>query len=299
MAKGRAGHRPEQEVMMKLADLQLSVFARRGLSDTQVRHLTTLVENGVELDPIEVARGIKGVSNSQNTVVDGRHRIQVYRNLKVDRIKVVLLDHMTKAELLARALEANIGGALPPSNEDITYVIDQLLDAGETKTAIAQHLSYFPPSMARRVIMWAESNQQKRKVKAVLAEVAKGNISINQAAEKYGINAGVIKEAMGGKAKDVASAMMLSANVERIFRSASAQLRRTLQTTLDAHLDGNIADTECEAVLKQVKNAAHRMEMNLRGYFERLESQKAQHARALRPRIVKGTAYQQRMVVNA
>jgi ParB-like chromosome segregation protein Spo0J len=274
-------------VTLKIDELQMNHFVRRKLDEGHVKHLQALVESGVELDPIEVTEETK-------TVVDGRHRIQVYRNLGVRTVRAKVIGELDVPDLLARALKANKGGSLPPNNDDLTYVIDQMMDAGVPKKHIGDLLNFFPTGMVRKYLQWCEANRQKRKVRAAVAAVADGDLSAKQAADKYGIDLAAIKAVLSGKEKKQSDARQVAASIERSFRSASQQLRHQMQAVLDAHLDGMMATKDAMVVIQQARKAAHRMSVNVKSYEERLEAQAVKNQvaneKALRPRLVRPEA---------
>src|SRR6266496_1923417 len=111
-----------------LAELKETIFVRRIQNDAHVAHLKTLYDEGINLPPIEVTRDSK-------TLVEGRHRVAAARELGWPELPVKWVAELSPAELTARALKANMGGALPPTNDDITFAIGRLLDNGVKETS--------------------------------------------------------------------------------------------------------------------------------------------------------------------
>lgn len=282
--RGKPATWPDEAIVdVPIDEVRLDVFVRKGLSDAHVKMLQTLIEEGAEIPPIEVTAETR-------TMVDGRHRLQAHKFLNRTTIRARLVPEMPRAELLARALGENVGGALPPTTDDVYHTVYQMLETGMSKRAITERITFFPTPMVKKAILWAESNRQKRVVKAALAAMAHDNLTAKQAAEKFQIDLALIKDAMSGRVRNQKTVQSISANVERTFRSTTMKMRHEMQQALDLHEAGAVGGKEAVGVISQVLKNAQRLKVTAEDYLTRLKAAEARDAEAPKPRLLRKTS---------
>jgi hypothetical protein len=279
--KGKRASWPADTIVdVPIDSIRLDVFVRRGLSDPHVKMLQSLIEEGADLPPIEVTA-------DTHTIVDGRHRLQAHKFLGRTAIRAVLVPEMPRAELLARALGENVGGALPPTTDDVYHTVYQMLEAGMGKRAIVERITFFPAPMVKKAIQWAESNRQKRFVKAALAAMADENLTARQAADRFQLDIALIKAAMSGRIRTQKTVQTISANVERTFRSTSHKMRHEMQQAIELHDAGAVAAKEARAVIAQVIKNAQRMKVTAEDFLARLQAQEVHDKDVPKPRLIR------------
>ncbi|HNS34400.1 MAG TPA: ParB N-terminal domain-containing protein [bacterium] len=112
-----AARRSEREelVSVLISDLNKNLFVRQELDQNHVLYLAELIEAGVVLNPIEITPDM--------AVIDGRHRIEAAELNSQVEIKARIVSISDESELVARAYRANVGGALPPTQEDTEHTV--------------------------------------------------------------------------------------------------------------------------------------------------------------------------------
>ncbi len=148
-------------IMVAIKDLRTDLFVRTALNHDRVTQFGLVIEAGEqELPPIEVTRNL--------AVVDGRHRIAAYDMMSKTEIPAVYVEVQGEVGLIARAFQANLGGSLPPTMEDIKHTVLLLLDRGESGKRIGELLN-LPGPIARKYVSDVKSRQMDIKLQRAAA----------------------------------------------------------------------------------------------------------------------------------
>lgn len=241
-------------------------FVRQHLNNDHVNFLAGLYEAGAKLPPIIVSR-------NESILIEGRHRLAALRQLGKKSVDVEWTDVTDKGELLAMALSYNIGGALPPSNGDIIYSMQQMLESGMTNSQIIKHFSQaWPPAVVRRYVADAQSNLTKDRVVKAKQAVIEGNMSVGEAALLYKLKLDTLKNAMSGSRKKRSNTAEIKGALTGIFRSRGAsmgQLMRKLQTRYE---DGELSWKAIDDVLEHAEQCVKSTSNSVRDWRKRFES---------------------------
>lgn len=247
-------------------DVTEEFFVRVSLSDDHVLHLAGLYDGGTKLPPILVTR-------EHNKVIDGRHRLAALRLLNKKSVEVEWDEETDSGELIARGLRANIGGALPPTNADIVYAIQQMMEVGMVNSAISKKLSdRWPPAVVRRYIAEAQSRigvQQMNKAKHAVVE---SGMTIGEAALAYKVKVDNLKSALIGKKKVRNSTGAIKSQLANIFRSRGGSLGQVMRKIQQQYEDGDISWASVESILTYSENAATSTLATVRDWRKRLEA---------------------------
>jgi ParB-like chromosome segregation protein Spo0J len=122
-----------KQVTLDLSEIKETFVIRLGLNQAHLDHLRTLVESGVKLPPLLISEN--------KELVDGRHRLAVYRSLGHTTVKCVVEKFTSASDKITRALECNVGGSLPPTEADITHTMQVLLATSATRRQIIDLIS--------------------------------------------------------------------------------------------------------------------------------------------------------------
>lgn len=110
--------------------IDLGLYPRSGVSDFNVGRLVSALKTGAKLPPITVEA-------KTYRLVDGRHRLEAFKKLKVDRIDVVEKVYRNEADLYADAVRANIGHGEPLDQFSVKNAIIRLEAYGYTRERIS------------------------------------------------------------------------------------------------------------------------------------------------------------------
>jgi ParB-like chromosome segregation protein Spo0J len=100
-----------------------SIYPRTGVNEFNVGRLVSALKTGVKLPPLLIEA-------KTHRLVDGRHRLQAFLKLKIERIDVVEKVYASEADLYADAVRANIGHGEPLDQFSIRSAIIRLEQYG-------------------------------------------------------------------------------------------------------------------------------------------------------------------------
>lgn len=251
-----------------IADLQVPFYVRQKTDQDHVLFLAELMEGGVQLDPITIVANADG----SYSVRDGRHRIEASRLLDrlTIRAKVVppAKDVVSEIKL---AFEANVGGALPPSREDIEHTVRLLLSQNVARKDIAKILP-IPTSLAHKYVQSINMKQLRARMNQAIQAVSEGSLNAPQAAEKFRVDLEALRRELGGRKKKRKHG---GAEVKRIISSkyrSLAQYNATTLRRLFAEMeDGEASAGVIETALKTMSDLNRKLGVNVQNWRDRLK----------------------------
>ncbi len=235
-----------------LKDLKISLFVRKQLNQEHALYLAELIENGTQLPPIQIT--------SDYVVIDGRHRIEAHGLNNQNEIMAEIVDNIvTDSELISMAYRANIGGPLPPSQHDTEYTVMLLLDRGENIKRIACMLG-LPINLARKYINSVQSKVLRKKLIKAIRGITEDGITIDTAADKYGVNADSIKQMISGQNRkcnsDFFSDVMKGLNVT--YKSVNLKKAALFKELMQKYDDSDVTDEQVEEVFARIEKLHNR-----------------------------------------
>ncbi|OGY30118.1 MAG: hypothetical protein A3F35_03355 [Candidatus Woykebacteria bacterium RIFCSPHIGHO2_12_FULL_45_10] len=251
--------------MFKIADLTTNLFVRHTLNEDRVLQLAELMESGVKLDPIKITRG--------KEIIDGRHRVEVHKFLDLDEIACEIVDVKNRAEMISMAYQANLGGALPPTQADTDHTIEQLIEAGETIKRIAELLG-LPAALVRKHVSTVKSRMARVKLQQAVDAVASGGLTVAKAAEKFGVDEDALRDKLTGgrKGKSRRGIGEITRSLTHEFRSHSQRNARMLKSLLDKYEDGDIGLKGVREVFAKIKQLQKKSAHSVADWEARLNS---------------------------
>lgn len=202
---------------MKIADIVNEFFVREKLNEQRVQTFVHRLDAGETLESVEV-------DPQTNELIDGRHRLAAYMSRGYTEIDVIFKRYKSPEERIAAALAANAGGALPPTSADIQHVIASLHArrvAWKKITEMVAEAMKCSPELIKAYIARVKEKMQRAKLNQAVAEIGEGSISIEDAATKFDIDAGLIKSTMGLKSSGVKEVNKQSTALRNILDGAS------------------------------------------------------------------------------
>lgn len=237
-------------VELAINQLNVAFYVRLKRNEDRVEQLADLIKNGTILDPIVVTEKTK-------QIVDGRHRLAAYERLEIKRIDCKLVPEMSETQLIAAAFEANCGGSLPPTNDDINHVIGLMLDKGVPITQICKTLP-FPPGLVRTHVKNVSSAKNKQKLRFAVNDVADNDISIPAAAKKFGVDEKALRNEVRGKKPKgpTGTAGEMTGHLTSIGRSTSQKIAKVMMKLQELIETGEISKSQAETVIAELKKQA-------------------------------------------
>ena len=244
--------------VVKLAELQTNLFVRKQLDQRRALYLGELISDGVEMkDPIEVTdRG--GV---QNIVVDGRHRKEGYELAGASETKAKVLEFEDEAEMIAYAYRANVGGSLPPTQEDTEHTIMLLLERSEPMKRISERLG-LPAGMARKYINSVKSKTSRQKLMKAAAAITDGGLTVAKDAEQYDVEVDKLKEVLSGhKRKHKQGIAEIQRGLTKTYKSLGQKNAALIRSLLEKCEDGDVTERQVREIFAHIeqlqKQSAH------------------------------------------
>jgi ParB-like chromosome segregation protein Spo0J len=225
------------------------------MNEDHALHLAELVDSGVKVPPIEVA---KAEDDNGYIVVDGRHRLHAY-SVVLDRKSIPsVIVKGTQEELLLRSLRANTGGSLTTGGSDINLVIKQLLRMGVAKVKIIQQMSL--PNLRDKLVA-----AQQAVVEGMTAPTA---------AEKFGIPLGRLQTLLSGSRKRKTQIEDLSKVLTKTAFTRSKVISNAINKALEMFDDGELRATQVQKLLDQLGTLNKRSVKSHQNLVARFEERK-------------------------
>lgn len=254
---------------VKLSDIKITAYVRQTLDDDHVLYLADLYEHGVPVEPIVVTDRLE--------LVKGRHRLEAMLLAGLKETKALFTKPLPPSELLITALADDLKGSLPPSANDIQFVIQQLLELGIATNDISDRLKrVLPVSLSRKYIDVVKKRIERKKLATIITEVFEGALSISAAAKKYSVTEAAIREAMGIRQKKAKANMATTFSaIETRVRGLGQQMTASAKALVSAFHDGEIGEKELNEYVDRIKQSTSRLKRNATNIEERIEAAKS------------------------
>jgi ParB-like chromosome segregation protein Spo0J len=252
-------------VTLKLDELKETFFVRKSLDDDRVLYLAEQYENGVALPPIEV-------TEETHEIIDGRHRRAALSLLGRTETVCQVVSQASRAQLIVTAFIRNSGGSLPPTREDTEHTIELLLDQGVSGKQIAEALP-LPPSLAKKYLTNVRSMVLARNKRRAVLAVTDGGLTIAEAADKFHVDAEVLREEIRGKRKEskLINMAALKGGIQSRFKGASLRNMNIVRQMLDRYEDGVATEEQVLDILNTIDHSIQRMRRSHMDWFKRFE----------------------------
>lgn len=172
-------------IEVHLKDLTTKFDVRKKLDDSHVYNLAMLYEAGEELPPIVITK--------QMEIIDGRHRKEAMELAGRQVANCIISSEVEEGAIIVSALKANVGGALPPTKEDIVHSIVLLFNQGWTEKKVVDNMP-FPRVVTRRYAKDAWGIILKAKLTSALKAISDDGVTVKVASERFGVPEEKIKE---------------------------------------------------------------------------------------------------------
>jgi len=223
-------------VEIPLDQLKIDFFVRKKLNDDRVLQLALLYEANEPLPPIEV--------NWDNQIIDGRHRKAALEYLGRKTATCISIGQKTLGDSIVLALKANVGGALPPTKDDIVHSMILLLNQGWTQRKILAAMP-FPLEVSKRYIKDAWGVVLGAKLASALKAVSEGS-TIKVAAEQYGVPVEKLQEHLNPnrKKEKQQSAAWRKTHIQRSYQGFGRKIAFVIQRLVESFEEHKTSEEE-------------------------------------------------------
>jgi ParB-like chromosome segregation protein Spo0J len=253
---------------LALATITEGFLVRVELDHKHIEHLKDLHSSGQELPPILVSEG-------DNELVDGRHRLAAYRELGVQSTSCEIRKFASRAEKIMVALAANVGGSLPPTHADINHTMQILLNEGESRKSIIQMVSDrigFPAKLVARHLDEVQANIHKVRLKRAINDVVDKGKTIHEAAALHGVKLETLKANLADKISDGKSDVnQLKSHLSVSFNRVSHIYGRNISKLARDLRDGVISEEEARDVIRHMIKLMDRLNHRHNEWVKRFE----------------------------
>lgn len=230
------------------SEIKENLFVRTQLNPDHVLYLAGLIENGVKLPPIKITR--------EGVIIDGRHRFDAYNYITKPpaELECEVVEVEDEADMISKAYLANVGGSLPPTTNDTEHTIKLLLERNEPQKNIAALLG-LPLSLAKKYVQNVSSKISRQKMQHAMAAVGEENMTIAQAAEKFGVDFEKLKNVVTGRRRKSKKGLAdLQSEVTRIFKSKNSKTAAILKKLSEMFEDGDVTPKDVDEILEHIQN---------------------------------------------
>jgi hypothetical protein len=263
---------------IRLDKIKNAFDVRVALDQDRVVQLAGMYESGVNLPPVKVVR----LDEEYYAYIDGRTRGEARKYLNLEEIAAVVCNGSLREdpiELYAEALEANCGGAKPPTTADLTHSILRMLECGATQKQIRERLTFLPSGALQAYIAIARGNLNKKRMAKAIDAIGEG-ATVQQAAESCHVKPEALKDAISGKKRkwgtarsnEVQLAVDMKAYISKVLFSANAGIAQKCETILKRVDDGEISVKTANGILKAWREHLRKTGLRVDDWQARLDS---------------------------
>lgn len=255
----------KEKKVLALTDIKEKFFVRVALDESRVAHFIELKLAEVKLPALLV-----GSCNGSDELVliDGRHRKIADERLGNTSTECELEHFQSEADMIVAALQANVGGSLPPKPEDITHAMQLLLAAGVPRREIISKVSErigFPPPLVAKHVRNVQSMIALARLRKAVQAVAKDGATVNEAAVSFDVSTERLKKELlkGNKvgehegATDISQAKAWANKKIGSLNHSTSRLYARISRDLG---DGLITQKQAEDVLDYMERLVKRVQ---------------------------------------
>lgn len=270
---------------IKLSQITNKFDVRTQLDEDRVLQFAGMYESGEELPPVKVVQ----TSEGSYAYVDGRTRGAARAFLGLEDIDAIVLNDSLEenpVELFAQALEANWGGAKPPTRTDLIHTVTRMLEHGASQTAIRERLKFVAPGSLKAYISSARSTIMKRRIAKGMESIRQGK-TVDEAAKRAGIQPSVLKDLLGGKKSrwgagkeedEIVTAM--KNYISKELRSVNSGISKKIQFLLEKVDAGEVSAAKAGTVIKAWKDHLRHTNVRIEDWQARLNALNGEQEKA-------------------
>jgi ParB-like chromosome segregation protein Spo0J len=262
--------RKPEPVLVKIADIKQTFFVRKQLNEDRVQFFANVLSSGGALPELKLVR-------DTNELADGRHRLAALIRLEKTDALCVYREPAPLPELIMDAMADNLGGALPPTEADLQFVIKQLLEGGMSRPKILDRLceiTPFPRKLVTRYLDNVQSEMARARLRQAVNAVVNDEKSVKVAAEEHNVDLDSLRSALKRDAAPSGD-FNLHGTLKEVtgrFMSTSQKNANLLKGMIKDFEDGNLSRDNVNAVLTKITNNIKRMAQSHNDWVTRFDA---------------------------
>jgi len=254
--------------IVKIADLKLTLFVRAALDQDRALQFADQMEHGKKFPPITITKDL--------VVVDGRHRLEAHEVLMRTEIEATIVEVTDETDLITKAFQANLGGSLPPTQDDIEHTIMLLLDRNVPIKQIGERLN-LPATLAKRYIGEVRSKAARAQMQKAADSITESGLNIPQAAEKFGVDPAKLKEMISGRHRKHKNGVAeIQRGLTSSYKSIGIKNASLLRSLISKYGDGEVSEKQMNDIfdhLNQLQKRSARVIDDWRKRFQAASSE--------------------------
>lgn len=235
----------------KISEINITFFVREVPDKTRIQFFVDRRTAGETLEAVEV-------DPTTGELIDGRTRIAAAEIFGDTEIDVIYKKYPDRESRIGAALAANAGGALPPSPKDIQHVVECLLGMRLSRKRIIEIVSTslgVSPEFMRNSISRVMDKLKMIQVNKAVAAVGGGEITMQKAAEEFGVDIEMIKTAMGVKKNKVNHKISQLLALKNITSGASRSIGAKLKYLQNLVTEGEMTKDDAVEIIGDVQKS--------------------------------------------
>ncbi len=244
--KRRKEQKMNRIIKVPIKKLKKDIYVRVKRDEERVYYFFGLIVDGKKVPPIKITEDFK--------IIDGRHRVEAHEEAEKEEIEAEIVKIKDKRDFIVQAYKANLGGSLPPTQEDTEHTIKMLLEQGVSRKKI-RNLLDLPSNLGSKYVDNVASKLKRRKLQAAADDVTNNNLTVTKAAEKHGLKPENLKSFLSGKKKkkNQGGISEMKANFTTRYRGLGAKNGKDLSEIRRRLEDADISLDEAQQVLNKLK----------------------------------------------
>jgi len=277
----------QQTIKIALPTLKIDFHIRKELNDDRALQFMAIYEAWLKDKTLPLPPAI--LVTPDGGVVDGRHRLKGAELAGMKDLDCVYVPKgLTPLETQFLAFECNLGGSLPPTQDDIRFFIMRLLKEGIQSSYIRKRLAQngqMPLAVAKRYVDDALSSYNKLRMNQAKDLVAHGGMTVPAAAARAGVDIDVLRSQISGVKKSAGAKSMglakLNSSVSSIVGAAHQKVGKELATLLEQFEVGEVSESMLASHLKHIEYLYGRGTSKLKDYRRRFSDMQRLNDKAL------------------
>lgn len=251
-----------------LEQIHQEFYVRDHLDTDRVEQLSKLYKAGADIPPILLAN-----EDGKLVLVYGRHRMKAREAAGFKEIQAIVRAFKNRAEMIVEAFKENVGGSLPPTENDIRRTLNLLLDQNLSRKAVMETVASqtgYPLEVLRRYMDDVQTLRAKQKMSKAITAISEDGLTVPQAAEKFGIETGKIRAALTGKKVGRESLSDISSGLSHRYRCHGHKNSALFQQIMRQIEEGRFGMTDLKRVFKHLRHLLRREATYVNDWEKRL-----------------------------
>lgn len=252
--------------LVAVNDLKLDFFVRTTLNDDRVIQMALMYESdGLKaLPPLLVTKDYK--------IIDGRHRLEGLKMFGAKNAPIEIDPETDPIKLYQKAIDANLGGSLPPSTADIQSNMQSMIKNGMKSTEIKTWWSTrIGTASANKNYGYASSHLTASKLIQAISAITNEGLTVLQSAQKFGVDVGSIQDKLNGRNKKLSNSVKVVNELTNKAEGLNRSIGKTFSHLMTDLTRGEADPLEVRKYIDKIKNEGEYLSQKASDMYLRLE----------------------------